>query len=207
MMRKSTAFQSVSTIQLMGLVFLLFLNSCRSPKVLLDAEVNQEVVFGNGQWILVDPIYDKNWNHFEDLYVEGFTSLIGDSLHTMNQVRQTHLLAEELTFDQSERSLEELGAVLKEFDYLIMCKALTVAEEASSISSHEIGQGASVFHNEVKVGIAIYDLKGQLLISKITGTGTSHDVSSPGDSWRLMDTPDVIAHKTLQKILEHYGFR
>lgn len=207
MIRNSTAFQLVSTIQLMGLVFLFFLNSCRSPKVLLDAEVNQEVIFGNGQWILVDPIYDRNWNHFEDLYVEGFTSLIGDSLHTMNQVRQTHLLAEELTFEQSERSLEELGAVLKEFDYLIMCKALTVAEESSSISSHEIGQGASVFHNEVKVGIAIYDLKEQQLISKITGTGTSHDVSSPGDSWRLMDTPDVIAHKTLQKILEHYGLR
>ncbi|MCR9229341.1 MAG: hypothetical protein NXH90_18120 [Flavobacteriaceae bacterium] len=207
MMRKSTAFQSVSTIQLVGLVFLLFLNSCRSPKVLLDAEVDRELVFSKGQWILVDPIYDKNWNHFEDLYVEGFASLIGDSLHTMNQVRQTHLLAEELTFDQSGRGLEELGEVLKEFDFLILCRALTVAEEASSISLHEIGQGASVFHNEVKVGIAIYDLKRQQLISKITGTGTSHDISSPGDSWRLMDTPDVIAHKTLKKILGHYRLR
>lgn len=186
---------------------LFALSSCRGPKIFLDSEVDQDIDFKKGKWIMSYPIYDENWNHFETKYFEKFKSLIGDSLRTTDEVRQSVLLPNNLNYEQSQESLEQIGKVLPDFDYLIMCRAKVVAEEPSSISTHDIGQGSSVFHNEVQVGVSIYDLNRRELVSRINGTGISYDVSGSGDSWRLMDTPAVIAFKTLQKILENYGTR
>lgn len=192
---------------LIFLVILFLLSSCRGPKILLNSEVNQNIDFRKGRWALANPNYNENWNHFEDKYYEKFKSLIGDSLRTTDELRRYCLLPNGLDYEQSKESLEQIGKVLPEFDYLIMCRAKVVAEEPSSISTHDIGQGSSVFHNEILVEISIYDLKRLELVSRINGTGVSYDISSPGDSWRLMDTPKVIALRTLEKILENYEHR
>ncbi len=171
--------------------------SCNTAKFNYFYDAGKHIDFSHGKWLINNStsnskVFDTELRENSTIH---FKEILGDSLFTIDDIRQTKLLGNTINYKLSEKELIQLKKDT-DCDYIINIKGNIINTAAGSIYVPVSGEDYYAT-NEASVEIIIYNLNTQTLISSSQAYGKHTDESSDFGNEPSIPTLNSSAHNIM----------
>jgi len=162
--------------------------------------------FGQGKWILNDPI--TNFERPDIIHrhaLVGFQKIIPDSsLFEIFDLRRTRLVEETIPIHPTREDLRHLRE-FSDCDYLINIENEVLRDDMGSFTSSSTARNEQT--NKAVTYIEIYDLRSLELISKSSAVGTVEvtEDRDTGGFLHYVDSGGTLAINSVAKLIRRYA--